>query len=346
MSVKTVTIAIPAYNEEHFIDRVLHTFSNNDYAGIIEILVGDGGSTDNTKELILKWSLKDRRIQLIHNPEKIQSAALNKMLNVAKGEYFLRADAHTLYPVDYVRRSIEAAVESGAKNTGGAQRFVAENAFQAGIALITNSFLGTGGASYKDPLYRGYADTVYLGCYVTQTLREIGGFSNFPWNEDAELNLRLRKKYGDTVFVDPNIRSWYFPRTSLRSFLKQYYNYGRGRFNTSHKHFPKIDRRGLSPFIGFIFAIVSLISEMFLSGTVWIFFVLVTLLMLIALLESLRLSFFVWNKKKGEIWRSNTRIPGPFTLLPIVFFTLLMSPVMHAAGFATAAIKQTIKKFN
>ncbi|MFM5942130.1 MAG: glycosyltransferase family 2 protein, partial [Dolichospermum sp.] len=105
----------------------------------------------------------------------------------------MRLDAHCEYAPDYLEQSVEALLKSGAMNAGGAQCFVAKNSFQAGVALATKSFLGSGGAKYRNPNYDGYADTVFLGCFWRKDLLEMSGYS-VARNEDAELNLRLIEK--------------------------------------------------------------------------------------------------------------------------------------------------------
>ncbi|MFM6347931.1 MAG: glycosyltransferase, partial [Dolichospermum sp.] len=155
--------------------------------------VADGGSTDGTQDIVKKISAEDARVKLIHNPLKIQSAALNQILQECSGDIYLRLDAHCEYAPDYLEQSVEALLKSGAMNAGGAQCFVAKNSFQAGVALATKSFLGSGGAKYRNPNYDGYADTVFLGCFWRKDLLEMSGYS-VARNEDAELNLRLIEK--------------------------------------------------------------------------------------------------------------------------------------------------------
>jgi len=54
-------------------------------------------------------------------------------------------------------------------------------------------------------------------------------------NEDAELNMRIRK-YGGTVYLSSSIRVSYFPRETITKLMKQYFRYGQGRCRTTKKH--------------------------------------------------------------------------------------------------------------
>ncbi|MEL7048523.1 MAG: glycosyltransferase [Pseudomonadota bacterium] len=72
-----VTIVMPALNEERYIrDAILSVLPDpNDID--CELLVMDGGSTDGTCALVQKMHETDPRIRLLHNPKKVQSAAVN-----------------------------------------------------------------------------------------------------------------------------------------------------------------------------------------------------------------------------------------------------------------------------
>ena len=63
----SVSVVIPSWNQGRFIDRTLLSILKQDYPGSIEIIVSDGGSTDETVEVLKKygdrliwWSAKDK----------------------------------------------------------------------------------------------------------------------------------------------------------------------------------------------------------------------------------------------------------------------------------------------
>jgi glycosyltransferase involved in cell wall biosynthesis len=267
----SVTVAIPVLNEEKHIASVINAFSQSGYPRIVEILVADGGSSDGTVSIVRDIARKDRRVRLIPNPERIQSAGLNLMLNEAKGDIFLRADGHSEYAPDYVTKCVEALQTTSAINVGGAQRFIAKNRIQLGIALAVRSWLGSGGAKYRNPEYSGYGDTVFLGCFWRKCLLKVQGFAtdlgpnedaevnirscrifNIAQitNQDAELNARLDTRTPNAIFISRDIRVWYYPRSSWSSLLKQYFKYGRGRCLTAQRHGWRYSLRGGIPFMG------------------------------------------------------------------------------------------------
>ena len=349
MSISTefpsVTVAIPALNEENFISDVIDVFSTSQYPNIIEIIVADGGSTDKTKTIVKKWGLKDERVKLIDNPGKIQSIGLNKILEKTNGEIFLRADAHCIYAENYVEKCIEALKKSQALNVGGAQRFMAENNFQAGIAMATLSNLGSGGAHYRDPHYTGYSDTVFLGCFITEALKEAGGFSNaHETNEDAEMNLKLNKLKKNAVYVDSNIKVWYYPRNNVKDFIKQYFRYGCGRAKTTIQHSIKPNFRGNIPFIIFWFFGAFLLVESIAYHSFTLSLLILTGLLAMSVFESLKVNIKYHHYFKNNIWvLADNEKPNIFSRFINTFIILWTAPLSHAIGYSWQVLKNIFK---
>jgi glycosyltransferase involved in cell wall biosynthesis len=339
-SLPTVTIAIPTYNEADCIKKVIKGFFNNTYDNLVEILVGDGGSTDNTREIVEQLSLIDARVKLINNPEQLQSSALNLMLKEAKGDIFLRADAHCDYALDYIEKCVEALQKTKAINVGGAQRFVATEAFQSGVALASKSLLGHGGAKYRNILYNGYADTVFLGCFWKQDLLKLGGYANQNTNEDAELNLRLRKINSESIYISSDIKVEYFPRKTWSSLFKQYFRYGRGRYLTGIKHKDNLQIRGKLSFL-FVFTVVTLLFLDFLFSkfNLPIKEFIITLIV-IPLAESCRVIWEYKNSFATEIWRGQRhKIPSLLSSWFYCSITLWTLPLAHFSGYGYQLLK-------
>lgn len=337
-----LTIGIPVLNEEEHIERVVKGFLQSSYPSIVEILIADGGSTDRTQEVVKELSESDSRVKLIHNPEKFQSFALNKMIEAAEGEIFLRADGHCIYDDKYIEKNVEALLQPSVKNAGGAQRYVAENSVQAGIALAVNSFLGNGGAKYMDENYEGFADTVFLGCFWTKDLRKLGGYNTRNiTNQDSELNLRLAEHFGECIYVKPDIKSWYYPRETYLKLFRQYFRYGRGRFLTKAEH-PKISPiRGLLPFLFICFLGVYAIFDL-LSPHNYFFISFLTILIGILLGESIRTVIKTKQNFKDEIWQADSKPPGIISRWMNTVVSIVTMQFAHFSGFSYQLVKRVI----
>jgi len=362
----TVTIAIPTLNEAENIKKVIQCFLSTNYPYLIEIFVADSGSTDETLEIVKRLSNEDARVKLLPHLLKVQSAGLNLILQHASGEVFLRADAHSDYSSDYIEQCVKALLDSQALNVGGAQRFVAKTPFQAGIALASKSFLGSGGAKYRNPNYTGYAETAYMGCFWKKVLVELSGYCvEATPNEDFELNLRLRDYYSNffnqdanhdadsssispasvnkAIYISSKICAWYFPRSTWKALCKQYFKYGRGRYMTTVKHKDYVHWRGNLPFLVIVGLAVLISIDLLVPQWQLPVVELLPIFVLIPFFEGLRVTW-KFNKVFGsEIWRGDKQKQPSF--LKRWFFcsvTLLTIIIAHSLGFGYQLLKHQV----
>lgn len=347
MSVTTepsVSIIIPAYNEEDNIEAVVCGFLDSSYSNILEILVVDGNSSDRTPLKVADLACRFDRVKLLHNQFRIQSSALNIGLKACRGDVFLRADAHCRYAPDYVEKCVKTLLETGASNVGGAQRFVAESKFQAGVALAAKSLLGNGGAKYRDRQYDGYGDTVFLGCMWSQTLIDAGGYSNQITNEDAELNQRLLKNNPEAIYISSQIKVWYYPRKTWLDLWIQYFRYGRGRYITTVKHTQSLQLRGKLPFLFISASIIWFSLDLFLLK-INLYTKELFICGLIAVgAESLRVNLKYKKYFFKEIWQGSIKSAPWFISrwfdCARVIITL---PVAHFSGYAYQLLRKVFR---
>jgi glycosyltransferase involved in cell wall biosynthesis len=222
---KSISIVIPTYNEEKYIDICIGSVLN--FEGIqdleYEILVIDGRSTDKTRDLIKKIAENNKQIILLDNPNKIQASALNIGIKAAKGDYIMRLDAHSSYPPDYLALLIKAAERTQADNVGGL--FITQPGgtnYSARLvqALTTHKF-GVGNAGFRIDAAEGKADTVPYGFFKRELFTKIGYFNEKLIRcQDYEYNRRIIKNNG-IIWRDPAIRVFYFNQPTLYKFLKK-----------------------------------------------------------------------------------------------------------------------------
>lgn len=86
-----VSVVIPIYNVEDYLEECLCSVINQTFENIEVILVNDG-STDRSLEIILSFSKKDRRIKIYNQINKGVSAARNSGIALTTGEYILFVD--------------------------------------------------------------------------------------------------------------------------------------------------------------------------------------------------------------------------------------------------------------
>lgn len=86
-----VSIIIPIYNVEAYLEEAVYSVCNQTYENLEIILVNDG-STDNSGELCMLLASKDARIKVINKPNGGLSSARNIGIDNAHGEYILFID--------------------------------------------------------------------------------------------------------------------------------------------------------------------------------------------------------------------------------------------------------------
>ncbi|MGH7592797.1 MAG: glycosyltransferase family 2 protein [Gemmatimonadales bacterium] len=231
-----VTLVIPMRNEAALIVPCLESLLANTVPGAVELLVYDGDSADRSVDLVRELATRHPQIRLFPNPRRLQAAAFNAGLEQARGRYFLRADAHSLYPANYISECLRLLEETGADNVGGLQRAEGNSRVTCAIAAAVSSRFAAGDAKYRHAATAMFTDTVYLGAWRTDTLRGLGGMrADWAVNEDYELNVRLRRA-GGRVYLSPTIESTYFVRGSLPKLARQYLRYGFWKVRTLVEH--------------------------------------------------------------------------------------------------------------
>jgi glycosyltransferase involved in cell wall biosynthesis len=84
MPAPKISIVTPSFNQGAFLERTILSVLEQDYPNI-EYIIIDGGSTDNSVEIIKKYS--DRLAYWISEPDNGQSDAINKGFKIAAGDY-------------------------------------------------------------------------------------------------------------------------------------------------------------------------------------------------------------------------------------------------------------------
>lgn len=101
-----VTIGLPIYNEERFLERALTSLRSQDYENI-QILISDNASTDGTGEIASQAALDDERISYSRTDENIGSAAnFRRVAEMADGKYFMWAGGHDEWSENLISDSV------------------------------------------------------------------------------------------------------------------------------------------------------------------------------------------------------------------------------------------------
>lgn len=103
-----VSVIVPVYNVEKYLERCLDTLTNQTLKEIEIICVNDG-STDNSAKILEDFALKDNRIKIINQPNGGLSVARNTGMDVAIGEYIGFVDSDDWVDLDFYEKLYNSA---------------------------------------------------------------------------------------------------------------------------------------------------------------------------------------------------------------------------------------------
>jgi cellulose synthase/poly-beta-1,6-N-acetylglucosamine synthase-like glycosyltransferase len=103
----SVTIVVPAHNEEAAIEAKIRNSLEQRYPGtLLEILIVSDGSTDGTDEIVRRYA--SETVRLVRRPREGKIAALNRAAALATGDVLVLTDANSLLEPDAVARLVES----------------------------------------------------------------------------------------------------------------------------------------------------------------------------------------------------------------------------------------------
>ena len=109
----SVSIVVPAYNEEALLGRCLDALLAQDYPGEVDITVVDNASTDRTAEVARR-----RGVRVVHEPQRDYCRALIRGFGVAQGDIIALTDADSIVPPTWVS-SLVREYKDGVVAVGG-----------------------------------------------------------------------------------------------------------------------------------------------------------------------------------------------------------------------------------
>ncbi len=213
-----VSVVMPVYNEEKYIEKCLDSLLLQDYPREkMEWILVDGCSKDRTVALLEKYQQKyPVLIKIFNNPHKIVPYAMNIGIAASCGKYIVRLDAHADYASDYISKCIYYLENIDADNVGGVAETKANGFMGNAIAKMVSSKFGVGNSQFRTNGESGYVDTVPFGAFKREVFTKYGGFDErLVRHQDNEMNFRIRKN-GGKVYLSDDIHFSYYCRDSVK----------------------------------------------------------------------------------------------------------------------------------
>ena len=283
-----ISVIIPCRNEEFFIEKCLNSILNSDYQKeLLEILVCDGKSEDNTAELVKKITESNSYVKLLVNEKKTTPNALNLGIKNAKGKIIMILGAHAEISEDYISKCL-TALNSDDKIgcVGGVLENISSGSGIA-ISLAMSSLFGVGNAFFRTGNKDGYVDTVAFGVYKKEVFDKIGYFDEeLTRNQDDEFNYRVTNA-GYKIFLSSDIKAKYYVRSSFMKLFKQYFQYGYWKVYVNKKHQTLTSIRQIIPLLFVLFCISGLFIPLMPTYYLLFYLIIVTCYLLLAIISAI-----------------------------------------------------------
>lgn len=174
-----VSIIIPVYNSEKYLAAALDSACMQSHQNV-EILLIDDGSTDSSPAICNQYAERDERIRVIHQPNHGPSAARNRGIEEAKGEYLTFFDNDDLLHKDFIKILYQLCVENDCDIAlTKSFPFLDENTLPVGEPQVKLTFMD------KRQLSIQLVDMGWTGLAVTMAkLFKRSLFDNLRFNEE------------------------------------------------------------------------------------------------------------------------------------------------------------------
>lgn len=291
-----VSIIIPCYNEQATIRQLLEAIYHQTYPHAeMEVVIADGLSEDATRDEIAAFQSEhpELAVRIVDNPRRTIPSAINCAIQASVGKTIVRIDAHSQPYPDYVERCLSALDANLGDNVGGVWEIKpgGESWIAESIAVAASHPLGVGDAGYRIGAQASAVDTVPFGAFRRTLIEKVGYLDEtLLTNEDYEFNTRVRKS-GGRIWLDPEIVTIYYARSTLRDLTRQYWRYGYWKFRMLRRYPDTLRwRQGLPPL--FVASLVGLLLISWWPLAGWLLslelIIYVTVLLLAGVLSSVQ----------------------------------------------------------
>lgn len=254
----SVSFVVPAYNEGQTIEECVKHIFEIDYENIIEVIVVNDCSSDNTKDVVEELKKKYPKLKLINNPKNLGNAAgsQNVGLRVARGELVAVVDADSFPAKDSIGKMVGYFEDE--KVGAVTCPVLARNKKRFFEKLQSIEYLVI---SFGRKLLE-YVDAIYvtpgpLALYRRRALMDIGGFDEKNLTQDIEATWHLAAENWDrkmclsthvTSQVPSKFKPWFVQRR----------RWNIGGLQCIHKYRKDIGKRGMLGLFIIPFFIVNL----------------------------------------------------------------------------------------
>ena len=211
-----ITVGIPIYNVQQYLSECLDSIVRQTYSNL-EIILIDDGSTDQSGDIADKYALKDKRIRVVHNPNKGRAVSRNNAAALATGKFIVFVDSDDSESEDYISHLYELILKHKACMASvGMLKFI--NITEINTERVKESI-----TIYEaDEVIKhsvNIPNRTWGKIYKTEIIKDNLTFVN-PFNDTGEDNILavdLLKVYKKIVLSDLPLYYWRYTTTGITS---------------------------------------------------------------------------------------------------------------------------------
>ncbi len=198
-----VSVIVPAYNAETFVERTLNSILTQTYTNI-EVLVVDDGSQDRTAEIVESFVEKDSRVILLKQKNSGVAAARNLAIRKSKGEYIAPIDADDIWYPQKLEKQVQCILEAD-QSVGlvyaWSVTIAEDDVIIGGDIESSRDFKSVEGTVYPALVYANFIGNASVPLIRRSCFEKVGGYNcqlkahNAQGCEDWDICLRIAEHY-------------------------------------------------------------------------------------------------------------------------------------------------------
>ncbi len=243
----TVSVIIPIYKVELYLDRCITSVVNQTYTDL-EIILVDDGSPDHCPVMCDNWARKDSRILVVHKKNGGLSDARNAGMAIAKGAYISFVDSDDYLAPDMLEKLVSACKKDNSDIAACTVMMVWENSAESELLTVqTNCILDRLRAQEELINEKLLKHPVWYKLYKRETVYDIP-FETGKFHEDVFWSYQAIGRANQVSLID-SIGYYYVQR--LDSIMGAGYSITRldalealeRRYEYISREFPSLKRR-------------------------------------------------------------------------------------------------------
>jgi biofilm PGA synthesis N-glycosyltransferase PgaC len=239
----SVSILIPAYNEQDSIEGTVKTVLDSNYGNIVEIIIINDGSTDNTLKIARELEKRYSKVVVFDKKNSGKADSLNQALKMAKGELVAVVDADS-YPDKHAISSMVGFFEDSKVGAVTTRILVKQRdnfirkmqSIEYKVIAFTRKLLGFLDAIYVTP--------GPLALYRKNILIKIGGFDKKNMTEDIEAAWHMLDA-GYAIRMSYVAKSTTVAPDTLKKWINQRVRWNIGGYQTLLKYKHRFFKKGM-----------------------------------------------------------------------------------------------------